>query len=1167
MSGDNRQPTLSALVFAYSFDANPEVSMSKLYSVLLVIAFSALASAQSGRGTIQGTVTDPSGGTVANASVAILNVETNVTATLKTNDRGFFTSAPLVVGTYQVTVEQRGFKKSTRKDIVLQVDQHAEIDVPLELGSTTEQIQVTGDVPALDTTSATVGQVIENTRVQELPINGRSAFALINLAANVKSNAGPTQSGFADRGTNLSAFSINGGPTATNYFLVDGMVAIQSYYPDLNANLAVDAVQEFKVQSGSMPAEYGLTAGGVINVATKSGTNEYHGTLYEFVRNNAFDARNAFANSVAPFRYNQYGLSFGGPVRIPKLYDGRNRTFIFGNWEQWNYIKSNFPITSVPIAAQRGGDFSQLFNANGTLNPIYDPATTRANPNGSGFVRTVYAGNRIPVSQLDPVALNVLNFYPLPNRTPSNAFTNSNNYIGDVPNRRSMQQYTIRGDHRFSEKDSLFVRYTYFRHFDDNGASTPWPDPAARVRNDNFETRNTVIGETHVFSPTIVNEFHGGVARQYFPFQVASYNQGWPQRLGLPANVPSTALPVFSNGLASFPTQTVGLRGALTWQLTDSVSIVRSNHSIKAGFEARLLYGNNYQSQAPSGQFNFPGGLTGNPLSPNGTGSAFATFLLGYVGSASATTHVGESEKGYAITGFLQDEWRVNRRLTLNLGLRYDFQTPPSERNNGLSNFDPDAANPIPVLRGATVYAGRNYRNGAFNPSYNNFGPRFGFAYDVAGDGKTVVRGGYAIYYPSIFNIQYFGSLNGFASTTTNYNPPGNNGNLPAFLLRNGLPSTPIAPQGSALGPNGFLGQSVTYDEGSGKTPMSQQWNFSIQRQLPGKWIVEASYVGNHGTHLVSGNYGLNQLTPEQYVTLNNSLQNAVPNPYAGIVPGALGAATITRAQSLSSYPYYANVAVRNPHLGNSIYHAGLLRVEKRFDSGLTFLASYTKGKLISDSIASPITFGAVEQVANVGYQNGLYNRRAERSLDPTDVAQRVVFSGVYQLPIGRGRSVNIRNAFADAVVGGWQIDSIFIVQGGVPVVVTGASNNLASRPNSTGVSAKLDNPTADRWFNTSVFLNPPNYTYGNLGRVLPDVRTPGTVNLDLSIIKNFQIKELAKVQFRAESFNVLNHVNLGFPGGGFGAGPDGRNASGTFGVITTARDPRSIQLGLKVIF
>ncbi len=1107
---------------------------------------------------------DNTGAAVANASVVITNTETNASANLKTNGEGLYTSPTLIPGSYQVTVEHPGFKKAIRSGLTLQIDQRAEVNLGLELGAVGDSVQITSDVPLVNTEDATIGKVIETKRVQELPINGRSAFALVSLTPGVRQNAGPTQSGFVDRGTNLSAFSINGGPSAFNYLLVDGMVAIQSYYPDLNANLAVDAVREFKVQSGTMSSEYGFTAGGVINVATKSGTNSGHGSVYEFLRNDALDARNTFAVTKPPLRYNQYGLALGGPVMIPKLYDGRNRTFFFGNWEQYNYTTSTNPFITLPTVAQRAGDFSQLFDSGGRQIPIYDPNTTVANPNGTGFIRQQFPGNIIPASRIDPVSKNILNYYPLPNRTPDNAFTNANDYISSIGEKRNMQQYTVRADHRFSERDSLFGRYTYFRQFFDNGNASPYPDPAVRVRNDNFETRNGVMGETHTFSPSVLNDFHLGIARQYFPFAVYSYGGNYPQKLGLPPIVPQFAFPTINNGLAGFTTGTIGLRGALTWQVTDIVTVIRGAHSFKIGAEYRLLFGNNFQTQTPSGSFTFPQALTGNPQAQTGTGSGFATFLIGAVSNSSVTTHIGESEKGYSLSGFVQDDWRLTRRLTVNLGLRYDYQQPPYERNNGLTNFNPAAVDPKSGLLGRTTFAGVDFGRSPFSPDYKNFSPRVGFAYDLTGNSRTVIRGGYGIFYPSIFNVLDFGNIQGFANTATSYTAA--NANLPAYQFQQGFPSPPIQPQGRALRSGAFLGQAVSIDQKNQSTPMSQQWTASFQRQLPGGWVVDASYAGNHGTHLISGNYDLNQLDPK-YLSLGTGLQNNVPNPYAGRVPGALGSSTISLSQSLKPFPYYQSVTVRNPHLGNSIYHAGYLTVEKRFAQGLTFLASYTKAKLISDSVATPITFGAVEQVGTTNYQNGLFNRRNERSIDPTDVAQRLVISGVYELPFGKGKRYNMQNRAFETLAGGWQVNGIAAIQGGEPLVIRGANNNVADRPDSTGRPAAIDNPTRYRWFDTNAFVNPVIYTYGDVGRSLPDVRTPGVVNVDLSLFKNFHLTERMALQLRAEWFNIANHVNLGLPNTTFNPGANGQNANSLFGTVTSARASRSIQFAAKINF
>jgi len=384
--------------------------------------------------------------------------------------------------------------------------------------------------------------------------------------------------------------------------------------------------------------------------------------------------------------------------------------------------------------------------------------------------------------------------------------------------------------------------------------------------------------------------------------------------------------------------------------------------------------------------------------------------------------------------------------------------------------------------------------------------------------------------------------------------------------LSQGFPTPLVLPLGASLGPSYLLGSAVTYDQSIQKTPMSQQWDFGIQRQLLGGWVMDVSYTGNRGTHLVAGNYNMDQLNP-QYESLGNALSNSVPNPYAGLIPGSLGNPTISQQQSLLPYPYYTSITVRNPHLGNSMYHAGLLTVQKRFSKGLTFLASYTKAKLLDDSVASPINFGSIEQVNNNTYQNGYYNRALERSLDPTDIPQRVALSAVYKLPFGRGQQFDTHNRFSNFIVGGWQTQTIVTLQRGHPILISGANNSLASRPNSTGVSPTLSNPTQYEWFNTAAFINPPQYTFGNIGRTLPDVRNPGFFNCDLSLIRNFKILERMSLQFRLEAFNLDNHTNLGFVNGGFTPGVNGLNSNSTFGTITSARAPRIIQLGMKLSF
>ncbi len=932
----------------------------------------------------------------------------------------------------------------------------------------------------------------------------------------------------------------------------------------------------------------------------------------------------------------------GGPVRFPKKvfgplgYDGTDRTFFFYNYEGYKFTTSATGFYTVPAEAFRRGDFSLLRDAQGRQITIFDPATTVPNPSGNGFLRTAFVNNIIPDNRIDPVSRNILQFYPLPNRTPDNALTNLNNYFGVVSNKRDLNQHTGRFDHRFSERNNFSARYVYYRQFTDNGTSNLYPDPVVRQRTDPYRGHNIVLSDIHNFTPNLIHEVRLGLARQIFDFKVASADAGWPQQLGLPANVPSDTFPAINNGLPGFNTGTVGKRGGMVWQLFDSMTWLRGNHSIKFGTEMRLTVANNAQKASPSGAYNFPTTLTDNasPVVANraGTGNQFATFLLGAVGSASLTTHLGQSQTGKAFGFYVNDEWKIRRRLSLSLGVRYDYQQQPYERNCGTSIFNPFATNPANGLPGVTQYACVDYGRTIANTDANDVAPRVGFSWDVLGNQKTVVRGGYGIFYSALFTYwdSNFESVNGFASTSTAYNPPNGNNLLTAFQLKNGLPSAPNQPLGALLGPNLFATSSADYREPNSRTPMSQQWNLSLQQQLPGGFLVEVAYSANHGTHLLSGNYDLNQADPAKVAQfgLAGTLTNQVANPFAGKVPGTFGGATIAQSQAIRPFPYVGGISIRAPHAGNSIYHALLASAEKRFSRGFTLLASYTWGKLISDSIFNPINFAATEGANEFSYQNGLYNRRAERAEDPSNVPHRVVLSGLWELPIGKGRKFDVQNPVLNAVAGGWQLNTITTIVAGTPMIIRGANNGLANRPNLSGKQSRADgfvdpllnNPPEDRgvlWLNPSGFINPPDFTYGNAPRALSSVRNPGAFISDLSLFKTFSISERVKLQFRAEAFNFINHTNYLAPNLTFGnnAGfitADGLpvnigannvatvtrqksvsygsqclgasrsvtlngqatavsrnlcNTNDSFGYITGSRDPRQMRFGLKLTF
>lgn len=1125
------------------------------------------ASAQIGRASIQGTITDPQQTPMQGVSVRVTQTETNTVFTTTTNDVGYYLVPGTPVGNYTVAAEVAGFKRGVRSGIVVQVGDQAQVDIQLQIGTVTESVEVVGMAPLVDTSSATVGKVIENTRMTGLPLNGRSALALVVLTPNVRSHA-ESPHGFGDRGVLVSGFSVNGGPSGANNLMLDGSSNVNPRAGDVNVNPAVDAIQEFKVQSGVMSAEFGYTAGGVVNMVTKSGTNQFHGSLYEFLRNDKLDARNTFAAVKAPFRYNQFGGAVGGPVR-------KDKTFFFYNYEEWRFRRQYTVIGTAPTAEQRLGDFSRLADARGTAIPIFDPQTTAALPTG-GFSRQPFAGNVIPSNRLDPVATKILNFYPTPNRPPSDPFTNSNNYIANLGANKDAVQMSGKGDHNFNVKNRLSVRYTAWTHKDDNGSTGTgyFTDRLVRVRNDNYANKNFNATDSHFFGPSLINELRIGVVRNNFPFIPESVGKTPIANLGLPSSVPDVTLPGINMAgtpsLQAFPGGFGTIRGHLTMdvrQLFESITLIKGKHTLKAGLELRQ---NMYSIDACfqcSGVYNFNQRLTGNPQSLGGTGAGMASFLLGAVADANIDFNVGTTNPSFTQAYFFQDDWKITRRLTLNLGLRYDYQQVPGERHNGLSNFNPSATNPLTGLPGRLEFAGVDFGRTVLDPDFNDFGPRAGFAFDLFGTGRTVIRGGYGIYYPLTHNFATdFGAL-GYRGNTTIYTAPGGNLDQPAFILRNGFPTPVTPPLGNKLGPSAFLSGNVTIDERGNRTPYSQQFTLTLQHQLPGRILLETSYSGNRGTKLRGGGYDFNQLDP-QYLSLGQALNSTVPNPYAGRVTGAFGGATITRQQSLRPYPYYNRVGIANPHMANSNYHSFLLNFERRMSGGFVMLASYSFGKLISDGI-NGFGFAGSELVNQFDYQNGKYDRRIERSIEATDSAGRFVYSSIYELPFGKGKRFNSSSRIVNQLIGGWQMDGVLTLQSGTPLAIRGANNFLANRPNSTGTSAKLPNGqrSAARWFDTTQFVNPPNFTFGNVGRLMPDVRGPGIRNIDFSLIKTTRITEKVGIQFRAESFNTANTANLLAPNTTFVPGPDGRNQSGTFGTITRARDARNVQLAIKLMF
>jgi hypothetical protein len=1141
--------------------------MNRKLSLLVCLLIAPLA-AQSPKGTITGTVTDIQGARVPRVEVIARHVGTNISYSTASSDDGTYVIASLPVGAFEVTASAPGFKNFRRTDVVLEVAQRLRLDITLELGAVSETVTVTGEVTRVRTEESTLGTVVERQRIEQLPLNGRHVFNLVKLVAGVQPRF-RDQEGFAEiTNQSFSQIRFNGGPVYGNQFFLDGGTNTVPVHNEISVVPMVDAVEEFKVETNALKAEFGQTSGGVVNVVTKAGSNEFHGSLYEFLRNDVLDARNAFATQRDPatgrikpvLRYNQYGGTLGGPVRIPGVYDGRNRTFFHAGYEQWRHRSAAVRRGTVPTALERAGDFSRTFDGRGVLIPIYDPATTRANPAGSGFVRDLLPGNLVPRNRFDAVSLKVLEFLPQPNVPPNNPFTNADNFLSLASSPTNQGVTNVRVDHRFSESDSIFFRYSVTRNTrEGKGIGLGPADPDTFARNDQRDNHNWILTETHVFSPNLIHEFKGNVTRQDLPFQHGSFGGDWPSKLGLPRSIPQDLFPRIEIGgvmAIGAPNFAAGHRAQHSVQFADSLTWIRGRHQLKLGTDQRWQRLNWILRSFPSGQYTFSAGLTGDPQRPAGTGIGMATFLLGEVTGGQLGFQPHFSFHSWSNGTYFQDDFKLTPRLTLNLGVRYDFSSTPVERHNRHSNFDPFLPNSETRLPGVLAYSGVTAPRSFVDRDYNNFGPRVGFAYALTKDGKTAIRGGYGL----VYLLTESGDASGDASNSLGFSsvtPFTALGPFQVFQFSQG-PASLLLPRGAAGGTSAFRGQDVRYQDRNAPAPYLQQWNLTVQRELPGQWVVSASYAGNRGVKLFGSNYDLNQLDPVHF-SQGLALQDRVANPFQGQVAGSLGAATVPRSQVLRPFSDYLTVATFANHGASSIYHSLQLTAEKRYAKGVSALVSYTNGKLINDSFSSAGSQGGLD-----GFRLGRFNRRIDRALDADDIAQRLVVSGVWDLPFGRDAQGAARQ-----VIGGWQINTITTIQSGSPLAVRG-SNNFTGIP----FPDLLRDPTLPgsgrsvlRWFDPDAFRNPANFTVGNAPRTLPNTRGPGLVDVAFSAFKEFRLAEGKALEFRAELFNALNRVNLNNPNVTFTPNAQGVNSNPNLGRITSSLNARTIQLGLRLAF
>jgi carboxypeptidase family protein len=1126
-------------------------------AVVFFIANAFLGLAQVEQGTITGIVTDQSGAVVESARITVTNTDTQVSSSSETNGQGNYTFPFLPHGNYSVTAEKAGFAIERVNAIALRVGLTATINFTMKPGTIQQQVTVTANAALVDAQSSSLGNVVSSLQIVQLPLNGRNPYSLLTLAPGVT----PT-------GNSGTGPIVSGGRSNTSGVLFDGQETRNTSTNDIAYTPPLETVAEFKVITNNFSAEYGRSGGGILTAAGRSGTNELHGSVYEFFRNDKLNA-NGWTNNMNrlrrnPVRHNEYGFALGGPIYIPHVYNGKNRTFFFFNLERIADRAPDNIMATVPTLPQRNGDFSQTTTTTGALVKIYDPATTIPDPAHPGsYIRSQFPNNQIPTSRIDPIAANLLQYLPLPN-LPGNV----NNYAAAATRANTQSKYYGRIDENLGNNNRLFFRYGISYSDSITPAYTGLAFPGEGTNCEQGKSNSTPwvasLSDTATFRPNLIGEFRVSYTRQRNACQPRSVGFDIT-RLGLPASLKNASLdqifPVFditdltvSNRPVLGPNRASHYVDAEnTPEAQAHITWLQGSHSIKTGFDYLFLAFNIFRPDYPSGLFSFSRAYTQGPdpaVASATSGYGLATLFLGAPtgGSFTVGPSLAASQKSYNI--YLQDDWKVTRKLTLNLGARWEYQTPYSERYNHLAYFDPAAIEPITGLPGVLSFTNNSHRYQT-NPNRTNLAPRIGLAYSFLPN--TVLRAGYGVFYlPGSGGV---GASPGDLGS-------GSQASTPVFLGQSpAAPNTP--PAGSSLSnpfvsgllsyPNTLVGNGISAMFPNWPTPFNQQWNASLQRTILSDLLVEAAYLGSRGQHIWTGSLNADAANP-QYLSLGSQLNDLVPNPFYGkITSGSLSPSMIRRSALLIPYPQYASIGQLRAAAGDSIYHALALRADKRFGHGLLFQVSYTFSKLIDN---------VQERFAGRSSFNNPYNLRASRSLSDLDRSQMFVANFVYELPVGTAHRW-AGNGKVGKIVGNWQVSGILSLQNGQPVVITGPNNTQL--PGIGAYAMRLHDPnlasgqSIARWFDTTAFTSAPLYSLGNDSRTQPNLRNPGIVNLDLGLSRYQPITEHVRLQFRAEMFNATNKVNFN--------GPQGSVTATNFGQITSALGGRVVQLGLRLAF
>ncbi len=1153
-------------------------------SLALLAGWSISAQAQTFQGSFSGTVTDATGAVIPGATVSAVELGKGFSRSAVTLDDGTYEIALLPPGHYRLTAAKEGFEKTTQGSLDLTVNQHQKVDFLMKVGAQTTTVTVEAAPAVVDTQSSSVGTTIEQAKVDQVPLNGRNFLELTLLAPGVV--PGTSGSRISDRG---GAINVNGMRESMNSYWLDGLDNTSTGVGQFTVAPPVDSVQEFRMETGVYEAKFGAHAGAQVNVVTKSGTNEFHGTLHEFFRNSALDATNFFEPSVPPFRRNQFGGTVGGPIDLPGVYDGHDRSFFFFAFEGLRERRSFFNRARVPTLAERSGDFTDL------LAPDCNPQTVLLNPvlllTGSGSPTFTNINQVFP--QADPVGQALVNLYPQPNV--SNARCGAVNYVAQVNRKIDTDTYVGRVDHRWGSKDNIFFRYNLTRdhEFLPSGPTAPVGTGTSVPGFGTFlpnAFQMAGMDWTHIFTPTLINELKLGYNRWQHRQKNEDQGRLIAQQLGIQGLSTSdpqrTGVPNLTfAGYDSLGADTVTPQaGAVnTFQIADTLTHVHVNHSLAYGFDIRTVRRGNFGiDNIIRGQFDFTGLVTGGLVLQSLPPTLQQPLLqqcpppsCAFVGNPVADALLGlptDWIKGFQqyLSGYFgeydffgQDTWKARRNLTLNFGIRYEYKGLTTDKadhfanfdfNKGLllvagrssatlENFDPTTGLYVPV--GTESLGGAAENRSLQHPDRNNFAPRFGFAWQPFGDSRTVVRGAYGVFYDQTFGDVYFQKSS---------NPPFvriNLGNVGAALplLQMGFftPDSGAVIQKALTGAVGPVFPTTSPFEINFDDSFIQEWAFNVQRELPGSWLVDVGYLGTRGLHLP---------------------RETDPNQPNNSNPALCSAGCPRRFPNFSGFSYTESS-------GSSIYHAFQAKVEKRYSRGLAFLGAYTWSKSI-DTNSSP--FGTDR---NENFPQNSRSLAAEKALSDFDFRHRLSLAYVYDLPVGN-TLWKLQSSRLNYLIEGWEVSGIVTAQSGAHFTpnisgnLSGADESQTSgtghptdRPNLAGSGFYPTKQTSDQWVLASAFSAPAPFTFGNAGRNI--LIGPGLGSWDFSVIRKFRLAETKTLEFRAEMFNIFSRANFDIPKRDV--------ASPSFGkIFNTVQplaglasggpgDPREVQFGLKLIW